>query len=48
MSTIFMVFCVLLLISSFTILSRQNIRRISRQRKLDSVLAKVRKVTESV
>lgn len=48
MSAILMVFGILLVISSITILSRQNIRRLSRQRKLDLVLAKVRQVTKKV
>ena len=46
MSTILMVFCILLVLSSITFLSRQNIRRIYRQRKLDSVLAKVRQTLD--
>jgi len=46
MSTIMMVSCLVLLISSFTILSRQNLRRKSRQRKINLVLEKVRNIAE--
>ncbi len=48
MSTIMMVFYLLLVLSSITFLSRQNIRRHSRQRKLNSVLVKIRQVTKKV
>ncbi len=41
MSAIAMVFCTVLMLSCIVILSRQNMRKLSRQRKLQAVLAKV-------
>lgn len=46
MSAIAMVFFILLVLSSITLLSRQ--RRLSRQRKLEAVLAKVKQTTDQV
>jgi len=46
MSTIIMVFGFIFIVSSFTFLSRQNIKRLYRQRKALAVLAQLRQVSE--